>query len=100
MLGDKAPYRVVPYFFSDLSDWASLEYIGGASEWDEVILRGDPEALELSAWYVRFGRLVGALSIGRPEDLMAARRLIESGRELGDERAMLADPDADLDDLG
>ncbi len=100
MLGDEQPYTVVPYFFSDLSDWASLEYIGGASEWDEVILRGDPEALELSAWYVRFGRLVGALSIGRPEDLMAARRLIESGRELGDERAMLADPDADLDDLG
>jgi 3-phenylpropionate/trans-cinnamate dioxygenase ferredoxin reductase subunit len=100
MLGGKQPYTVVPYFFSDLSDWASLEYIGGASEWDEVILRGDPEALELSAWYVRVGRLVGALSIGRPEDLMAARRLIESGRELGDERAMLADPDANLDDLG
>jgi 3-phenylpropionate/trans-cinnamate dioxygenase ferredoxin reductase subunit len=100
MLGDKQPYTVVPYFFSDLSDWASLEYVGGASEWDEVVLRGDPEALELSAWYVRSDRLVAALSIGRPEDLMAARRLIEAGRELGEERAMLADADADLDDLG
>jgi hypothetical protein len=31
---------------------------------------------------------------------MTARRLIETGRELGEERAMLADADADLDDLG
>ena len=28
MLGDDADYDVVPYFFSDLADWASLEYVG------------------------------------------------------------------------
>ena len=41
MLGETEPYRVVPYFFSDLSDWASLEYVGPAEEWDEVVWRGD-----------------------------------------------------------
>ena len=30
MLGEAEPYRVVPYFFSDLADWASLEYVGPA----------------------------------------------------------------------
>ena len=30
MLGDDADYDVVPYFFSDLADWASLEYVGPA----------------------------------------------------------------------
>ena len=34
MLGDDADYDVVPYFFSDLADWASLEYVGPAYEWD------------------------------------------------------------------
>jgi 3-phenylpropionate/trans-cinnamate dioxygenase ferredoxin reductase component len=99
MLGDKRPYTVVPYFFSDLSDWASLEYVGGASEWDETILRGDPDELEFSAWYLSSDRLVAALSIGRAEDLLPARRLIEAGRPLDDGRAALADADADLDDL-
>src|SRR5262245_8120486 len=35
MMGDEQPYEVVPYFFSDLADWASLEYVGPAHDWDE-----------------------------------------------------------------
>ena len=34
MLGADADYDVVPYFFSDLADWASLEYVGPAADWD------------------------------------------------------------------
>ena len=83
MLGDKAPYRVVPYFFSDLADWAALEYVGPAERWDEVIWRGGRESGEFSAWYVAADRVVAALSVGRSEDLQDARRLIESGAELG-----------------
>ena len=30
MLGREQPHDVVPYFFSDLADWASLEYVGPA----------------------------------------------------------------------
>ena len=41
MLGSTEPYTEIPYFFSDLADWASLEYVGPAYEWDEVVLRGD-----------------------------------------------------------
>ena len=100
MLGDKAPYRVVPYFFSDLSVWASIEYLGGAADWDEVIWRGDPDGGGYSAWYLSSGRLVGALSVGRSEDLLAARRLIDSGEPVGANRGAIADPDADLDALG
>ena len=37
MLGAAEPYREVPYFFSDLADWASLEYVGPAEDWDEVV---------------------------------------------------------------
>ncbi len=81
MLGEKAPYRVVPYFFSDLSDWAGIEYVGPAERWDEMLWRGRREDGEFSAWYLTDGRIQAALSVGRSEDLQHARRLIESGAE-------------------
>src|SRR3712207_5903096 len=37
MLGSDEPYREVPYFFSDLADWASLESVGPAEDWDDVV---------------------------------------------------------------
>ena len=55
MMGEGEPYEVVPYFFSDLADWAGLEYVGPATEWDEVIWRGDRDA----------GEFVGLLRQGR-----------------------------------
>lgn len=91
MLGDKRPYAVVPYFFSDISDWASLEYIGNSQGWDEVVIRGSLEGGEFTAFYVKGGVVEAALAVGRSEDLQEARRLIESGARvepvaaLGDE---------------
>lgn len=79
MLGDDADYEVVPYFFSDLADWASLEYVGPAQEWDEEVWKGDREAGEFSLWYMQDGKVAGALSVGRPEDLAEARERIAAG---------------------
>ncbi|HXV05003.1 MAG TPA: FAD-dependent oxidoreductase [Solirubrobacterales bacterium] len=79
MLGDDADYEVVPYFFSDLADWASLEYVGPAQEWDEEVWKGDREGGEFSLWYMRDDRVAGALSVGRPEDLAEARERIAAG---------------------
>jgi 3-phenylpropionate/trans-cinnamate dioxygenase ferredoxin reductase subunit len=80
MLGADAAYEVVPYFFSDLADWASLEYVGPAYEWDEAVWRGDREGGEFSVWYLQGGRVAGCLSVGRSEELAQARRMIaESG---------------------
>ncbi len=100
MLGESEPYREVPYFFSDLADWASLEYVGPAQRWDEVIFRGDRDAGEFSAWYIDGGKVAGALSVGRSEDLMVARRLIESGVDVSGQLEQLADVDTDLAAVG
>jgi 3-phenylpropionate/trans-cinnamate dioxygenase ferredoxin reductase subunit len=97
MLGEAEPYRVVPYFFSDLADWTSLEYVGPAERWDEVVWRGDREAGEFSAWYLDGGSVVAALSVGRSEDLAHARTLIESGADVSEHRDALADVDGDLE---
>jgi 3-phenylpropionate/trans-cinnamate dioxygenase ferredoxin reductase subunit len=81
MLGDGADYEVVPYFFSDLADWASLEYVGPAYEWDEEVWRGDREGGEFSVWYLQGGRVAGCLSVGRSEELAKARQMIAEGSE-------------------
>lgn len=99
MLGRDQPHDVVPYFFSDLSDWASLEYVGPASDWDQEVMRGSFDEGTFSVWYVSEGRVAGALSVGRSEDLEHARRLITDGTDLGDRAAALGDLSTDLSTL-
>jgi 3-phenylpropionate/trans-cinnamate dioxygenase ferredoxin reductase subunit len=99
MLGKGAPYDVVPYFFSDLSNWASIEYLGPAREWDREVIRGSLDEGAFTVFYLRQGRLAGALSVGRAEDLVPARRLIAEHIEIGDRAEHLADPSTDLDQL-
>jgi 3-phenylpropionate/trans-cinnamate dioxygenase ferredoxin reductase subunit len=99
MLGQDRPYDVVPYFFSDLSDWASLEYVGPAADWDREIVRGSIEDGSFSVWYLQGSRLRAALSCGRSEDLQSARRLISAGDDLGTHAEALGDLSSDLDTL-
>ena len=97
MLGRDVPYAVVPYFFSVLADWAELEYVGPAYGWDEEIVRGSTEDGIFTNWYLQDGAVKAALTIGRPEDLDAARELISSGAVLDEgRRAALGDVQADL----
>jgi 3-phenylpropionate/trans-cinnamate dioxygenase ferredoxin reductase subunit len=88
MLGHTDPHDVVPYFFSDLADWAWMEYVGPAYTWTEEIVRGSLEEAKFTVWYLDGERLAGALAVDRSQDLDRARELIRS-RELVD-RAELA----------
>lgn len=97
MLGDRAAYNVVPYFFSDLSDWVSLEYVGPAGAWDREIVRGSLDDGRFCILYLQGARLRAALSVGRADDLMRARELIASRRELDDRVRALADLSVPLD---
>jgi 3-phenylpropionate/trans-cinnamate dioxygenase ferredoxin reductase subunit len=99
MLGEDRDYDAVPYFFSDLADWASLEYVGPAKDWDEEIWRGDRDAGEFSVWYLKDGRVAGALSVGRSEDLAEARRLLADRVDVSAAREAIADPGSDLSEL-
>jgi 3-phenylpropionate/trans-cinnamate dioxygenase ferredoxin reductase subunit len=99
MLGAEADYEVVPYFFSDLADWASLEYVGPAYEWDEEVWRGNREQGEFSVWYLKDGRVAGALSVERSEDLAEARRMLAEGVDVSAVKDQIADPDADLSSI-
>jgi 3-phenylpropionate/trans-cinnamate dioxygenase ferredoxin reductase subunit len=96
MLGRSVAHETVPYFFSDLADWASLEYVGPAKNWDEEITRGSIEDGSFSQWYLKDGRVLAALAVGRSADLDPARALIASRANVADARAQLADPESDL----
>ncbi len=98
MLGEDLDYEVVPYFFSDLADWASFEYVGPAQGWDQELWRGDRDSGEFAVFYLKDGKVAGALSLGRPEDLSQARRLLAAGVEVSP--AQILDTGSDLSKLG
>jgi 3-phenylpropionate/trans-cinnamate dioxygenase ferredoxin reductase subunit len=76
MLGAGEAYREVPYFFSDLADWASLEYVGVGGPAGAEDIQG---SMEDGAWSLTWrdgDRVLGCLSVGRRKDLKAARAAI------------------------
>ena len=70
------PHDEVPYFFSDLSDWASLEYLGPALTWDDEQVEGSIDDGAFAIWYREGGAVRAMLSVGGAGDLDRARELI------------------------
>jgi 3-phenylpropionate/trans-cinnamate dioxygenase ferredoxin reductase component len=79
MLGASEEHRAVPYFFSDLADWASLEYVGGAAEWDQEEVHGSPEEGRFSVWYRDRGRVCAVLDVNGYGDIDRGRKAIATG---------------------
>lgn len=98
LLGDDQPHRTVPYFWSDLSDWVTSEYLSATPAGsDREILRGDPGSGSFSMWYLRNGRVTVVLAVNRSGELEFARQLIELQQTVPD--ATLADEFSSLNDL-
>ena len=95
MLGRGLEHDVVPYFFSDLADWVSMEYVGPGS--GDPIVRGSMEEKEFSVFYVDDGRVTAAMSVGRSDDLDHARRFLADRVQV--DEAALGDLDRDLAEL-
>ncbi len=80
VMGEREPFTDVPYFWSDLADWATLEAVGPAVDgWDAEEVRGSFASGSFSVMYAKEGRLVAALTCGRPEDLDEAREALRAG---------------------
>ena len=92
MLGRGKPHDTVPYFFSDLSDWTWMEYVGPAYGWSEEIVRGSVDEGKFTIYYLDGDRLAAALSVDRSDDLEQARELIAS-REPVNREDLAAVPD-------
>lgn len=86
--GDQV-YDPVPYFWSEQFG-RFVQYAGHHGGSDALLWRGDPAAASWSVCWLREGRLVAVLAVGRPRDLAQGRRLIESGAQV--DPAKVADP--------
>jgi 3-phenylpropionate/trans-cinnamate dioxygenase ferredoxin reductase subunit len=84
ILGSREPYAEIPYFWSDLADWCTLESVGPAADWDEEVVRGSIADGEFTIFYLSGGKVAGAMTVGRSDDLDRARELMVSGEPLGD----------------
>jgi len=96
MLGGSVPYDRIPYFFSDQYD-SGMEYSGHATDWDEVVFRGDTDTREFIAFWLKDGRVVAGMNMNVWDVSDPIRELIGSRRQLDPDQ--LADPDAPLDEL-
>jgi NADPH-dependent 2,4-dienoyl-CoA reductase/sulfur reductase-like enzyme len=67
LMGERAPFKHVPYFFSDVFD-LSYEYWGDATGAEEIVHRGDPSTKSFSVWWLRQQRLVAAFTMNRPDE--------------------------------
>jgi 3-phenylpropionate/trans-cinnamate dioxygenase ferredoxin reductase subunit len=96
MLGSEAPYDRVPYFFSDQYD-LGMEYSGLARPEDELVIRGDLDARELIAFWLRDGRVVAGMNVNVWDVVDPIQALIRSRARV--EARRLSDPDVPLEHL-
>jgi len=96
MLGEAVAYAPVPYFWTEQFDWMA-QYIGYAERWDKLVYRGEPASGAGAIFYLDAGRLRAVLSVNRPRDLGALRKLVGAGVQL--DSALLADESLDLREL-
>ncbi|MFH8367284.1 NAD(P)/FAD-dependent oxidoreductase [Streptomyces sp. NPDC018031] len=88
-----AVYDPVPYFWSEQFG-RFVQYAGHHTADDELLWRGDPGGAAWSVCWLRDGRLVALLAVGRPRDLAQGRKLVERGALI--DRARAADASVPL----
>jgi NADPH-dependent 2,4-dienoyl-CoA reductase/sulfur reductase-like enzyme/nitrite reductase/ring-hydroxylating ferredoxin subunit len=79
MAGRQARYDAVPVFWT-IQYMKRLDYIGHATEWDEIIVHGDLEKPEFLAYYVKDGQVIAAAGLDRDQDTAALIELFSERR--------------------
>ncbi len=96
MLGQGRDFDEVPYFWSDLADWCKVEYVGAGARRDGEVVRGSLEVGDFTVFQLHGDRVVGALTVGREDDLIHAARLLHRREGLGSRVEALGDLSVDL----
>ncbi len=91
--GEEVVYDDLPYFYSDQYD-VGMEYVGYATEWDEVVVRGSTEDREFIAFWLKDGRVLAGMNVNIWDVSDTIGELIKSRRPV--DTAALANPDTDL----
>jgi 3-phenylpropionate/trans-cinnamate dioxygenase ferredoxin reductase subunit len=82
--GDKQPYHAFPWFWSNQYD-LKLQTAGLSLDYDQTVLRGDPETRKFSVIYLKEGRVIALDCVNSVKDYVQGRKLVEA--------RMVASPD-------
>ena len=78
-LGQDEPYATVPYFYSDLADWVSLESVTLGRVFDRVQVEGSLEDDAFAVWMLQGDRPTGYASFNGAGDLDRGREVLRAG---------------------
>jgi len=93
LTGKDEVYDGVPWFWSDQGP-DKLQMAGLTTGYDRVVVRGDREQGQFSAFCYKGNQLLGIESVNRAGDHMFGRRLLGAGRSITPDQA--GDPGFDL----
>jgi len=79
MIGKNEPFTGVPFFWTTQFD-VTLNYVGHAAGWDEIVVNGSIAEREFLAFYVLNGKVAAVASVGRDHELAVLHGLIRAGR--------------------
>ncbi len=80
MLGHERAYDSVPYFWT-IHFMKRLDYVGHAEHWDEIVLDGDREKPDFTAFYLQNDRVAAIAGWGRDKQMATAITLMTRQRD-------------------
>ena len=86
LAGRPVETRTVPWFWSDQAD-LKLQIAGLNTDYDDYVLRGDPDTEQFSVLYYRDDRLVAVDAVNRPADYTAVRKALGAATSIAREPA-------------
>ncbi len=75
MLGQKTPYRGIPYFWTQQAGMR-LRYVGHVEDWDDVVIDRSIDDGRLIAYYLKDDIVRAAVGIGRDAEMSALEELM------------------------
>jgi len=75
MTGKNHPNDLVPFFWTKQAG-LNFQYVGHANDWDNIILKGDPESGDFMAFYVKGDQIHAVAANGHDRDMAAIEMLM------------------------
>jgi 3-phenylpropionate/trans-cinnamate dioxygenase ferredoxin reductase component len=96
VLDHPVAYDRIPYFYSDQYD-VGMEYSGHATDWDEVVFRGDVKGREFIVFWLKDQRILAGMNVNVWDVNEHVQALIRSRQAV--DVAALTDSDTPLESL-
>ena len=84
IIGKPRPPEDCPWFWSDQYD-LKLQIAGLSQDYDQTVLRGDPETRKFAVFYLQNGKLIAVDAVNSPPEFLASKKMIMTGARLAPE---------------